>query len=122
MMRLDEAMEFAKRLRKAQVGWAGIARATGRSVDEVRRRLDPDYREKRRIAERKRYRHKYEKAPMPHYQPYHINRADAERALASVPADTRSSTGRVFGDPLPGRSALDKRQTSVSLSIPHNKQ
>jgi hypothetical protein len=37
--------------------------------------------------------------------------ADAARLLALIPADTRSLTGRLAGDPLPGRSALDmKRQ------------
>ena len=29
--------------------------------------------------------------------------------LADVPADTRCLTARFFGDPLPGRSALDRR-------------
>lgn len=29
---------------------------------------------------------------------------------SATPADTRSLTGRVFGDPLPGRSALDRRK------------
>lgn len=34
---------------------------------------------------------------------------DAYRLMAMIPPDTRSITGRVFGDPLPGRRALDKR-------------
>lgn len=29
--------------------------------------------------------------------------------LAEIPADTRGLTARMFGDPLPGRSALDRR-------------
>ncbi len=29
--------------------------------------------------------------------------------LAEIPADTRSKTARLCGDPLPGRSALDRR-------------
>lgn len=36
-------------------------------------------------------------------------RADAERLMAQIPADTRTVTARLFGDPLPGRSALDQR-------------
>jgi hypothetical protein len=32
--------------------------------------------------------------------------------LVEIPADTRSLTGRVCGDPLPGRSALDRRATA----------
>lgn len=34
---------------------------------------------------------------------------DARRLHKLVPKDTRSLTGRIFGDPLPGRSALDRR-------------
>jgi hypothetical protein len=40
--------------------------------------------------------------------------ADAARLLALIPADTRSLTGRLLNDPLPGRSALDmKRQAGA---------
>ncbi len=35
---------------------------------------------------------------------------DASRLLQLVPADTRNLTARIFGDPLPGRSALDQRK------------
>lgn len=34
--------------------------------------------------------------------------ADANRLMRQIPEDTRSLTGRICGDPLPGRSALDK--------------
>ena len=34
---------------------------------------------------------------------------DRRRALQGIPPDTRDLTGRFFGDPLPGRSALDLR-------------
>lgn len=40
-----------------------------------------------------------------------INRVDPETVaarLAEIPADTRNLTGWMFGDPLPGRSALDR--------------
>lgn len=33
----------------------------------------------------------------------------ARRLMAFIPRDTRSLTGRVCGDPLPGRSALDRQ-------------
>ncbi len=35
---------------------------------------------------------------------------DWRELAATIPADTRSLTGRIFGDPLPGRSALDARR------------
>lgn len=37
-------------------------------------------------------------------------RRDAERLLKLVPPDTRTLTGRLCGDPLPGRDALSMRQ------------
>jgi hypothetical protein len=33
---------------------------------------------------------------------------DTRRRAGAVPDDTRSLTGKIFGDPLPGRSALDR--------------
>lgn len=36
---------------------------------------------------------------------------DAMARLALIPADTRTLTARFCGDPLPGRSALDRRQS-----------
>jgi hypothetical protein len=35
---------------------------------------------------------------------------DARRLMAMIPPDTRDLTARFFGDPLPGRRALDRRQ------------
>lgn len=35
---------------------------------------------------------------------------DALRLMAEIPRDTRSLTALAFGDPLPGRSALDLKQ------------
>lgn len=46
------------------------------------------------------------------------NEADAAKALASIPSDTRKLTERVFGDPLPGRSALDRREKSPNVRSP----
>lgn len=34
---------------------------------------------------------------------------ELEARLAEIPPDTRCLTARFFGDPLPGRSALDRR-------------
>lgn len=40
---------------------------------------------------------------------------DAERRLREVPPDTRDLTARICGDPLPGRSALDRRKKDISI-------
>lgn len=58
----------------------------------------------------------------PSYQRSHDGRWSSERpmtmdaidAAARRPAeDARSLTARMFGDPLPGRSALDRRRTAI---------
>jgi hypothetical protein len=36
-------------------------------------------------------------------------KGDLMARLAEIPSDTRGLTARTFGDPLPGRSALDRR-------------
>lgn len=36
-------------------------------------------------------------------------REDFAARLAEIPRDTRTLTERIFGDPLPGRSAFDRR-------------
>lgn len=38
---------------------------------------------------------------------------DIEARLAEIPVDNRDLTGRLMGDPLPGRSALAKRGSHV---------
>lgn len=37
-----------------------------------------------------------------------VQREDIEARMAEIPYDTRDLTARIFGDPLPGRSALDR--------------
>lgn len=45
-----------------------------------------------------------------HAAPSQLIRQDVvERLMAEIPSDTRGLTAYFFGDPLPGRSALDRR-------------
>ncbi len=39
---------------------------------------------------------------------YAAARADFEARIAEIPPDTRDLTGRLMGDPIPGRRAIDK--------------
>lgn len=84
----------------------------GLSREEIARRLSVSYRtackllaglpaadKSKRVVERAPT-HRYRKS---------ID-ADAERLLAATPADTRPLSARLMGDPLPGRSALDRRR------------
>ena len=40
-------------------------------------------------------------------------RINGERMWRDLPPDTRGLTARICGDPLPGRSALDKRRNGL---------
>lgn len=40
---------------------------------------------------------------------HRISKEDGVARLAEIPADTRTLTGVLLGDPLPGRRALDRR-------------
>lgn len=42
----------------------------------------------------------------------YIDKSVIEQRLSEIPSDTRDLTGRIFGDPLPGRSALDRRNAA----------
>lgn len=91
--------------------WKVIARLVGISEDWLKRRLVPGYAEARAASAR---RHR-ERGPAPTDKIRHRNETgrvsleEAEAARAAVPDDTRNYTSRFFGDPLPGRSALDRR-------------
>ena len=110
MKRLSsEEIEVAATMRANRVSWEKVARYLGVAEETVRRALDPDYRAARNEVARRRY-VRSERRASPHFADRkRLSAEDAIRALATVPADTRTITGKVFGDPLPGRSALDRR-------------
>lgn len=47
-----------------------------------------------------------------------VSKEEFVRLKAAVPADTRDLTGRIFGDPLPGRSALDMKLRAEQIPQP----
>ncbi|WMT90112.1 hypothetical protein [Pelagibacterium sp. H642] len=78
----------------------------------LRFNLDPKYRAQ--VNRRARERRAVERAkPRPTNHVPEMTReakADGERLLRGLPADTRGFTARLLGDPLPGRSALDHKR------------
>lgn len=105
----------AQRMLKAGSSWTATASRTGISVDRLKRRFDPGYAdhraEKVRMwrAQNGRSGHGGSSKHWHHDLPfYHVDPALIAQAIATVPADTRSRTGRLLGDPLPGRSALER--------------
>lgn len=92
--------------------WERLAREIGVTSDSVRRAVDPGYAERRnaqlharRMAERPATAKRINRVPDTSPE----LRRDAASRIAEIPKDTRSVTGRILGDPLPGRSALDRR-------------
>ena len=98
-----EMLQRASELRAAGASWNSIARELGvGGRDTIRYRLDDDF-----------ARRKWGKTAPPlseqralYFRP---TEADVRAIQDTVPRDTRNFTARVFGDPLPGRSALDRR-------------
>lgn len=84
----------AQYLRSKRMTLREIGAALGVSESSVRRMLGTL--ESARIVDRR-------------YTERADDKAEAMRLLRKVPPDTRSLTARIAGDPLPGRSALDRR-------------
>ena len=99
----------AKRMVLAGTSWQAIGRALNCNPDTIRRRLDPKWKEYRAAMIRS-VKHADGYVNMNRIPEVRkCKREEAERRMAEIPADTRSLSQRIMGDPLPGRSALDKR-------------
>lgn len=116
----EEQIEIGRKMLDQGATWTEVAVTLRVSFHAVQWALKPGYRERRREQDRANRLYKTRK-PKPAAGAIigHSNGArsvspgDAARALASVPPDTRNRTSRLFGDPLPGRSALDQRGASA---------
>jgi hypothetical protein len=74
--------------------------------------LDPHFRERRRSYERKaRLADRHVIRDFLDVE-HPLSVAELKARRAALPDDTRSLTGQILGDPLPGRSARDQRQAA----------
>lgn len=97
-----EKIARAKELRADGMKWSRISARLGIAEDRLRRLSDERYGERRNARVRAwRRRTGGKLVPV------------VSDAIPFVPDDTRSLTSRIFGDPLPGRSALDQRGGAV---------
>lgn len=108
----DKILADAKRLRGTKNWtWSAIARKHRLAIQTIRRRLDAEYADRlREIARIKNGADFRGDGPRIYVDPE--ARPDPAVVAASrraIPIDTRSVTQRILGDPLPGRSALDRR-------------
>lgn len=90
-------LDEARRMRAAGASWMGIAAHFQISKGTIRDRLDPSA---SRRKDRRLWSPPFEGGPP---------REDVEARRSEIPNDLRSLTARLAGDPLPGRSALDRR-------------
>lgn len=99
--------DIAIDMRGRGIGYAAVAAETGISEHRLRARLDPEYMERRR--QQARARRNGTAGPKSLLR---VSRSlsveEAQRIIYALPRDTRDFTARVMGDPLPGRSALDR--------------
>ena len=93
----------ARKLRDAGLSWAQIGARLGYHEKTIRERLDPDFAAARRL----RY---TDMVAFIGTSEERITPEEAARAIATVPLDTRGVQARFLGDPLPGRSALDRKR------------
>ena len=100
----DETKEAIRDLRARGMTWLDISNRFGVSYTTARCICDPVYAANE--AERRR------RWTIRHEQKMELQRAQAagkpKEYLPPVPRDTRDLTARIMGDPLPGRSALDR--------------
>ena len=94
--------------------WADIGKALGISGTTARCIVDPEY---RRIRNERTWRIRHGGdirgiGGTKHIASHKPHPDDLAARLAEIPPDTRTLTGVICGDPLPGRSALDMRDSS----------
>lgn len=114
----DEEITEARAMRKNGMAWYRIGKVFGVAEDTVRAAIEPGFAEMRR--EQKNLRRRARKENCAFLTPVGVSRATREATkndflarLAEIPPDTRSLTARIAGDPLPGRSALDRRYSAL---------
>lgn len=111
----SKVLRRALELKDEGMSWTRIAARLGVSDEGLRRRLIPGWASRRQqLIRDARYARSLGKAPN---TPRHIPDAEALAVLRTIPSDTRRPIERLMGDPLPGRSALDKKRASEGVSL-----
>lgn len=105
----EEVLARASRLKESGRTWNAIGRELGLPPEAIRWRIDPQY-----VAAHRESHGAGQRRVIQNYT-YRMTAQEAQAALSSIPSDTRNFTARAFGDPLPGRSAFDKRRAQSSV-------
>lgn len=104
-------------------------RATGMTIQKIASELGVSKMTASRLMDLEKYEAELEKArvrqrerakliksidPLPMADETRRRRAELEALMDAIPQDTRSKTARFAGDPLPGRSALDRLRAATN--------
>lgn len=84
--------------------WSRVAARLGVTENGLRRRLDARFSDVRTQGRRS------ARGLVAPAGESRLRESEAEEIIATIPPDTRNMTARAFGDPLPGRSALDQEK------------
>lgn len=107
-----EQIEGAKALHASGWRYARISEQYGVDNKTIRRALDPEYQARRcqQVRDARKLRETGVRNPRAGRENATSMslKADWAARLAEIPADTRSLTARLCGDPLPGRDALSR--------------
>jgi hypothetical protein len=112
-----ELLQKAIGLRAAGMKWETIANRLNVGSDGLKRRLDPEYRERRNQQMRDANERRTSTSWPMHHFASRMPQEQLDRLRATVPVDTRGLTARACGDPLPGRSALDKYRANATSKV-----
>lgn len=108
--RKDFDLDQIRQMLASGKSWQTIADILGTTYSTIRMKLDPEFARARkdRVNAARRGANTYKS---PKKSQHYVTKSSVNpEQIPSQPRDTRNLTGRLFGDPLPGRSALDQKR------------
>lgn len=107
---MKPTVKHINKLREQGMPWEDICEYFGAKMTEVRGMVDPAWLQRRRDYNRTYQEEVRKKTEGGDTDNLRFSR-HIDEMKRRIPQDTRGLTARMFGDPLPGRSALDMRGT-----------
>lgn len=108
--RKDFDLDQIRQMLASGKSWQAIADILGTTYSTIRMKLDPEFARARkdRVNAARRGANPFKS---PKKSQHYVTKSTVDPdQISPPPRDTRSLTSRVFGDPLPGRSALDQKR------------
>lgn len=113
----SKLLERALDLKAEGMSWSRIAARLGVTDEGLKRRLVPGFAGHRQALIRE-ARHRREQGHARGQAGLRMPPEEVEAAMRTIPPDTRTLAARWMGDPLPGRSALDKKKAMAATERP----